>query len=106
MRVRFDSTVRTVTCSSAATSLFARPAATSTATRASVSVKALLARGLPPLMRASSERARSAHSGLSVSANVERADAIEARERHQDFAIVRRLPANEPGIAALRHDRR
>ena len=54
-------------------------------------------------------RAAERHAGLAgdgVGDRVDLADAVEPRERQHDLAMVRDLPADEAGIAALRHDRR
>ena len=44
--------------------------------------------------------------GHGVGGRVDLADAVHALEREQDLAVVRRLPADQAGVAALRHDRR
>ncbi len=44
--------------------------------------------------------------GHGVRRGVDLADAVEPGERDQELAVVRDLPADQPGIAALRHDRR
>ena len=44
--------------------------------------------------------------GHGVGGGVDLADAVEPLEREQDLAVVRRLAADEAGVAALRHDRR
>ena len=42
--------------------------------------------------------------GHGVRGRVDLADAVEPRQREHDLALVRRLAADEAGIAALRHD--
>ena len=44
--------------------------------------------------------------GHGVRRRVDLADAVEPGEREHELAAVRDLPADQPGIAALRHDRR
>jgi len=73
--VSVDSTARTVTNSSAATSRLVSPAAISSATRRSVSVSPPAA-GARPLTRASSARARAAHSDAPAVSNACRAPVI------------------------------
>ena len=41
-----------------------------------------------------------------VRGRVDLADLVHAVERQHDLAVMRNLPADQPGIAALRHDRR
>ncbi|MEY9898125.1 hypothetical protein ABIA44_002299 [Bradyrhizobium sp. USDA 329] len=48
------------------------------------------------------------HAGLAghgVGGGIDLADLVEPAQRHHHLAIVRRLAADEPGIAALRHQR-
>src|SRR6266542_3384860 len=78
MRERFASTVFTVTTSSAATSLFERPSATSAATRCSVGVSCPDAGARPP-MRASSARAFSAQRAAPSSSKSASAASSESR---------------------------
>ena len=44
--------------------------------------------------------------GQRVRCRVDLADAVEPVERQHDLVVQRDLAADEPGIAALRHDRR
>ena len=44
--------------------------------------------------------------GDGVRDGIDLADAVEAVERQHDLAVLRRLAADQAGIAALRHDRR
>ena len=44
--------------------------------------------------------------GHGVGDGIDLADAVEAVEREHDLAVMRDLPADEAGVAALRHDRR
>ena len=41
-----------------------------------------------------------------LEAGIDLADLVEPREREDQFAVERDLPADQPGIAALRHERR
>ena len=43
--------------------------------------------------------------GHGVGGRVDLTDAIKARQRQHDLIVMRRLAADQPGIAALRHDR-
>ena len=58
-------------------------------------------RGLPRALQGDAGLA-----GDGVRGRIDLADAVEAVERKDDFVVVRNLPADQAGIAALRHDRR